>query len=132
MRIPASKVLDVLIPGETVEVRTAEFRGFDAAMQYTDAVALAVRGSVEGVTNQSGKLRYLRLLSEQEMPDTVKPEAIIGDGGAYRPVNLGVFREPIRQAIVTEDPWGNRIARASGEIVGHVFTHCAHRMQART
>lgn len=128
MRIPSSKLVDLLTPGASVEVRTEDYRGFDPAMQYTEAVALAVRGHVEGIASASGRIRYLRMLAVSERP-VAQPVAVADQSTstAFARTNMGVYREAVRQPIVHVDAYGNRSVRASGEIIGHTWSHCALR-----
>jgi hypothetical protein len=117
----------------SVMVRTQDFGGFDPAMPYTDAVAMAIRGEVEGIMTPGGRLRYLRQLPPSERAPAPELEDEVSDSNstAFARTNMGVYREPVREAIVRQDPWGNRTTRSSGEIVGHVYQHCALR-QKRT
>lgn len=142
MRIPSSKVIPFLTAGLSVDVRTADFGGFDPAMPYTDAVAMAVRGQVEAIVTPGGRLRYLRILppSERqpapEFEDALDHAESIDEGStAFARTNMGVYREAVREAIVGQDAYGNRSVRSSGEIVGHIYQHCALRpkpeLQAR-
>jgi hypothetical protein len=39
---------------------------------------------------------------------------------------MGVYREPVRSAVVSEDVWGKLVVQDGG-IVGHVWSHCALR-----
>jgi hypothetical protein len=121
-----------LIPGVAVEVRTAAFGPFHDAMPYTEAVALAVRGDVEGVTSPSGKIRYLRLLPDSERAVDAMPspaDIFAGRSGPIAQTNMGVYRQPVREAIVAQDAFGKRIVQASGDIVGHVFAHRSLRLR---
>ena len=126
MQIPASRVLEALIPGQSVAVRTSDFRGFDPAMSYTDAIARAIRGEVEGIMTPSGRLRYLRILPEAERQPA--PESIANEfksnSTAFAQTHLGVYRMAIREAIMKQDAYGNRTVAASGDVVGHIYQHC--------
>ena len=100
-------------------------------MPYTEAVGLVMRGEVEAIVTPGGRLRYLRLLPLAErVPATefVAGKALDPDGGtdgstAIARTNMGVYREAVREAIVTQDAHGNRAIVSSGGIVGYIFQH---------
>ena len=88
---------------------------------------MAYRGEVEGIATPAGRIKYLRELPPEERP--VIPESEKVDDGkstAFAVTNLGVFRQPVRAAVVREY-LGFRYVEESGEIVGHVYAHCALR-----
>ena len=136
MQIPASRLIDKLIPGQPVEVRTSDYRGYDAAMPYTEAIALVIRGSVEGIASPSGRVRYLRLLGPAELAGangSRKSGGISADSpsGSSSDViahcNLGVYRERVRECRVDRSLYGTPVVVASGDIVGTIYAHCALR-----
>ena len=88
---------------------------------------MAYRGEVEGIATPAGRIKYLRELPPEERPIEIKAESIDdGKSTAFAITNLGVFRQPVRAAVVKEY-LGFRYVEESGEIVGHVYAHCAHR-----
>lgn len=112
-----------MIPGECISVRAADNSGFAPSMPYSEACALVIRGEVEGVATRNGRIRHLRMLPEQARVEEIACRAAIDKSSstAFAKTNLGVYRQPVREAIVAEDAWGMRMAVASGEIVGHVY-----------
>jgi hypothetical protein len=87
----------------------------DRTIAVTEAVALAIRGSIEGVGPPSGKIVFLRWLKDEARPGPLDDEKAEdgGDGGstAFARTNMGVYREPMRSAVVREDVWGNRVVQ---------------------
>ena len=121
MRIHASHLISYLPANLPIEVRTAEFAGFDPAMPYTDVLALVVQGRVEGVATSAGRLKYLRLLPEAEWPaprPIEPPAAKESNSTAIARTNLGVYLQEIEAAVM--DPWGMK----TRIIIGHTYALC--------
>ena len=112
------------------ELRTT--RGFlDSKITQHEAYARAVLGEIEAVVaNNSGQLKYFRLLPSA-MAQSIKEDTMDDhtDKGstAFARTNMGVFREPLRQAVVVERGMVGRQVDREGEVVGYCFTHCALR-----
>lgn len=120
MRIQAAHLVDHLTPGGSFEVRTADYRGFSAAMPYTEALAMVFRGEVEGVAAPSGKIKYLRILPEGERPrpnDALAHSESMDNGRstAFANTKMGAYREAVESAQM--DPWGipTRV------VIGHIW-----------
>jgi hypothetical protein len=128
MRIPAVKLIDLLAPDRVYALRSANYTGMDEALPYTHAIAMAVRGEVEGIATASQRIKFLRVLPESERPaSTVAQEIDKSRSTAFARTNLGVFRQPVREVVMHETVHGHRYAVAAGDIVGHVYTHCGAR-----
>lgn len=130
MRIPPQRVADYLVPQVSVSVRTSNYNGFNPALPYTDAIALAARGEVEAVVTPGGKVRYLRLLADSEKPprlvvEDVPPEALTGKSrsaaSAVAHTQMGVYRQKVESAKMDEYGVPTKI------VIGHVWAHCALR-----
>lgn len=52
-------LIESLDPGVMIDIRRAN-GSIELRISYTDAIAEAVRGTVEGVYSPSGRVRYLR------------------------------------------------------------------------
>ncbi|HXS93046.1 MAG TPA: hypothetical protein VN736_00485 [Candidatus Limnocylindrales bacterium] len=104
-------------------MRTSEYQPFDRAMPYTEALAAAIRGEIEGIATRSGHIKCLRQLPASERP-VVRPETgaeIAPKGsssGVVAQLNMGVYRQEVESAV--KDEWGapTRI------IIGHVYAFC--------
>jgi len=109
-----------------IELRLAGGR-LDRTVDVAEAFALAVQGVVEGVGTRSGRVRFVRWLTDSARP---VPEEDALDQFARRstsvvvPTNMGVFKELIGQAEVAQDLYGKRVVRSSGGVVGFVYSHC--------
>ena len=128
MRISSASLPDHLEPG-SYELRTETFSLLNSQVPYAEAVAMAYRGEVEGIATSSGRVKYLRQLSQDERAesDCVVPQIIeVGGSTVFARTHLGVYREPVRQVTV-EEYLGFRVAVSSGEIVGRVYAHCGLR-----
>ena len=121
MRIPAKTVLSLLAPDRSVVVRDATYGCVNSAMPYTEAVALAIRGEVEGITTPSGKIRYLRLLPASERVPVFAEAAHVDPKSrstAVAQTNMGVYRQQVESTEMDEYGTPTRI------IIGHVYAHC--------
>lgn len=100
----------------------------DSRIPYTDALSMAFCGEIEAVCSSSGKIRYFRVLPAEARPQEVPAleDEASGSSTAIAHTHLGVYREPVREVAVQEY-LGFRYASATGEIVGHVWTHCGLR-----
>jgi hypothetical protein len=100
MRIPAVKLIDLLAPDRVYALRSANYTGMDEALPYTHAIAMAVRGEVEGIATASQRIKFLRVLPESERPaSTVAQEIDKSRSTAFARTNLGVFRQPVREVV---------------------------------
>ena len=124
MQISPLSLPEHLEPGVYV-LRSATFELKNSQVPYAEAISMAYRGEVEGIATPSGRIKYLRELPLEERPIEIKTESPYDDGQstALACTNLGVFRQPVRAAVVREY-LGFRYVETSGEIVGHVYTHC--------
>ena len=126
MQISPLSLPEHLQPG-VYELRTEAWALKTTKLSFTDALSLAYQGLVEGIATPAGRIKYLRELSLEERPIEIKPESIDdGKSTAFAQTNMGVFRQPVRAAVVKEY-LGFRYVEESGEIVGHVYAHCALR-----
>ena len=129
MTTPPSSLVDRLPSNGMIALRLANGQ-LDRSITITDAIALAVRGSIEGVGPRNGRILFVRWLKDEARPGFQVIDACgnneidTGRSTAFTSNSMGVYREPVRQPIVVENAWGKRMAVASGDIVGHVFAHC--------
>lgn len=126
MQIPASRLVEHLEPNVCLSLRNSDFTGMNPALEYAEAVRLAMRGDVEGIATKSGKVRYLRWLPEDER-EISAPDAIsIDDPGsatAFAQTKMGVFKEPVHEVTVGFcKETGIKRVIASGEICGYIYT----------
>ena len=129
MRIPASRLVDLLTPGVFC-LRNASFNCLNSALPFGEAVAMAVRGEIEGIATAGGRIKYLRQLPEDERETEIVEQQTAereSRSTAFARTNLGVFREPLREAIVRPTPWGHAVVRAEGEVTGYCYSFCALR-----
>jgi acetyl-CoA carboxylase beta subunit len=131
MRIPANKLLEYIEPGMELPLRTATFMPAHSALPYTDVLAYVYRNVVEGVATASGKIRYLRLLSAEELramaADTEDAQEeqhrATAASSVIAQVRIGAYRQRLNEAVVVER-LGHRVVVAEGELNGYCWTHC--------
>ena len=125
MTTPPSILISRLPEDGMIELRFANGK-LDRSIPASDAIALAIRGAVEGVGPRSGRVHFLRWLKDEARPGFAQAETSTGalDGGnstAFARTNMGAYRQPVRSAETVLDPWGNTTVKASGGIIGHVW-----------
>lgn len=128
MRIQSERLASTLTPGSYI-LRSPDLKSIiNPQLLYTEAIALAYQGHIEGVIIPSGRLKYLRLLNEDERPEPPpKPESYDSNSStAFTQSNMGVYRERTCQVVVKESV-GHRYVESRGEVSGFVYTHCALR-----
>lgn len=118
MTIPSQKLPDILEPG-VYSLRSADFsKLLNPQLEYTEAVAMAYRGEIEGVATKAGRVKYLRILDECERARATAVESeIIEAGGstAFARTNLGAYRQAVRSSI----PGAHSLV--AGEVIGHIW-----------
>lgn len=136
MNIPPHQLLqylwrrtDIILRGGSTPTR----------ISATDAMALAQKGLIEGKATSSGKvLKFVRWLHAGAIPDPLVPhpqrrdpldgaESLSSSSSrstAFARTNMGVYRQPLREAIVAEDIHGRRVV-AEGDLVGYCYSFCA-------
>lgn len=136
MTTPPQKLIDRLqaLPfmEAVMEVRNADGTS-DEVVTVAHAIGMAMQGLIEGVGPPSGRISYLRRLLKSAQPEMMEASELEQDTGrstAFASTNMGVFREPVREVFVAQDCFGGRVATGSGDVVGHVWTHCAMRPAA--
>ena len=125
MTTPPSSLIDKLPPSGMIPVRFANGQ-LDRSVSITDAMALVIRGAVEGVGPRTGRIQFLRWLKDEARPGfgTVSLEELDrGRSTAFTQNTMGAYREPVRQCQVAENAHGTRVVVASGGIIGHVWAH---------
>jgi hypothetical protein len=130
--VPPHKLVSELWNREDIILHGA---GKPERISATRAMALAEKGLIEGV--RRGRLvKFVRWLRASAQPDRLisHPQQPATDDGLYQSrstafarTNLGVYRQPMREAIVTDDFISGRKVTAEGEITGYCFSHCATR-----
>ena len=122
MRIPAQRIPDHLTPNAPISVLNSDYGCFNSAMPYTHAIALAARGEVEAIATRSGKIRYLRLLTEKEQPPRLVLEDITdsvkrarSSAGIVAQTRMGVYREKVESVKVDQSGLSERV------VIGHVW-----------
>jgi hypothetical protein len=124
MTTPPSRLLGKLPDSGLIELRAIDGR-IEECVTPLQAVALAIRGVVEGVGPRSGRVRYLRRLSEdaiQPAPELAETDATwTGRSSAIAQTNMGVYRQEVESSQM--DPYGipTRV------VIGRVYTFCALR-----
>jgi hypothetical protein len=102
MTTPPHKLKSHLIPGECVQLRTSGGNAL-GLLEYCEAMRRAVRGEIEGVCSNSGKLRYVRELSlaaREVMPES---EDVFKRSKAQplnAVTNLGAYRQHLEHGVV--------------------------------
>jgi hypothetical protein len=97
-------------------LRAADYSMAQDSLPYTQALALAIRGHIEGIASPAGKIKYLRLLAERERePEVVTQAQQDGRSTAFARTNMGAYREAVESTEM--DSWGipTRI------IIGHIW-----------
>jgi len=111
-----------------IDVRSAQ-GVLEERVSPAQAIAYAIRGTVEGVGPPSGAIRYLRKLvpaAMQPAPKTQRAEeSYVSGSSAVARTNLGVYRQEIVRscdpAAVDEYGISTRV------VIGWVYAHCALR-----
>ena len=99
MQIPAQRLLSLLHFDGLIELRRTTGQ-LDSRVTCGEAVALAVRGEIEGVVSRCGlKLRYLRYLKTELIDqERVKAESYRSNSSVVARTNIGVYREEVTTA----------------------------------
>jgi hypothetical protein len=134
MTIPSGKLFGLLIQCEKIALRTADNK-FDQIVSGSDARGLALSGLVEGVANRlDGPVRYIRWLRGTGMPTAeAKARAVTryaeevyqSTCTAVTKAHLGVYYQPIHQAVVQRQFEDEPVVVSEGEIIGHVYAFWA-------
>src|SRR5678816_3616156 len=96
MQIQSQARLDALIPG-TYILRSETRQLLNPAIDYTEAVSKCIRGEIEGIASQTGRIKYLRMLPLEQRPkiEELSESADESDSTAFAHLNMGVYREAV-------------------------------------
>ena len=129
MTIPPTKLQERLWRLEKIVLRSAD-NGFDSIISATDAMALAIRGLIEGVVGKPhGPLRYVRYLKGTAAMDAAdvkhipREEDFKSTCTAFAKTRLGVYAEPLFQPIIVRGDTDTdvHVVGETQEVIGHTY-----------
>ena len=122
-----AQILTVVLDSPERAAELIELRGRDSELEDTitlgRAYHMARLGEIEAVGTRRNRLRYVRKLA-QPADDRPKPPIVFrSNSTAVSRLNLGAYKQPLRQIFTNEDG----IVTGEGEICGWVYSLCACR-----